>query len=113
MTISKKLRITQSKDIQEILKMGRGMSAENFSLKLKKNDYNFTRIKVIVPVKVDKRATKRNLLRRKCSEILLNNIKNIKQGYDIVLILRKGALDLDFKELEEEICSLLHKSRLL
>lgn len=112
MTIAKDRRISDRKDIEKILKIGKREYNAYFSLFYLKTGKK-TRVKVIVPVKVDKRATKRNLLRRRASEILRNNLANIKSGYDIVLLFKKEVLGIEFADLQKEILRTLKKARLL
>jgi ribonuclease P protein component len=66
---------------------------------------------VSVPIKVEKKAVKRNLLRRRGYVIIRENLENIKDGFSVVIILKKGAEKLDFEEYRQEIAKVLEKAR--
>ncbi|GGK33725.1 ribonuclease P protein component [Caldalkalibacillus thermarum] len=57
-------------------------------------------------------AVVRNRLKRVVREAVRLKAKHIKQGYDLVIIVRKGALDADFEQLSKSFIHLLKKSKL-
>ena len=67
---------------------------------------------VLVSVKVAPKATARNLLRRKVSEVLRTLLPNARPGYRIVITIRTPVLP-PLPTLREELLSLLEKSDIL
>jgi ribonuclease P protein component len=70
-----------------------------------------SRLGVTVTKKVDKRAVGRNYLKRRIKEVFRLNQHKLKKPIDLVIIARKGAVDLSFQEVAEELCQLLKKGR--
>lgn len=58
-------------------------------------------------------AVVRNRMRRLMKEIVRHHADEIVDHVDLVFIVRKGALDLDYKELEKSVLHVLRKSSLL
>ncbi len=70
-----------------------------------------THISVSVPKKVAKLATERNLLRRRVYSIVSK--MSIKQGFDVVIILKPGVDKVSFDNLGIEVGKIFVKSLLL
>lgn len=71
-----------------------------------------SRLGVTVTKKVDKRAVRRNYLKRRIKEVFrLNNFK-LKYPLDIVVIARKDAIDLSYQEIETELQRTLKRGKL-
>jgi ribonuclease P protein component len=69
-----------------------------FIFKEKKNGLAVNRFGIIVSKKIDKRAVERNRIKRIFRVILLSLEQKTNTGHDILLIIKKGAID---KSLEE------------
>ena len=52
-------------------------------------------------------AVIRNKTKRRIKNIIDNNKNTIQNGYDYVIIVRKGIIDLTYKEIEQELLNLL------
>ena len=63
--------------------------------------------------RVSKKATVRNLLKRRAREIFRKNLDNIKEGHALFFIFLKPAAALSFQELEKEIFGELARFKLL
>jgi ribonuclease P protein component len=63
----------------------------------------------VVSSKTDKSAVRRNRMRRRCREALRVFIKNkrISSPAQLLLLPRSSSLDADFKELQDDVDSLL------
>lgn len=70
-------------------------------IKYKKNNLNKNSFRIIVSVKVSKKAVVRNKIRRQIREILRQ--ANLKQGYDIVVITNKDILNKSFQEIKQRV----------
>lgn len=74
-------------------------------IKYKKNNLNKNSFKIIVSLKVSKKAVTRNKIKRRIREILRD--ANLNQGYEIVVITNKNILDKSFQEIKKCVLSQL------
>jgi len=107
--LKKTNRLLKNTDFARIMRRGRAMANGDFLLKYVKADGSQSRFGFVISAKVSKKATERNLLKRRMREIVRGSIKSIAGGYNFVFIARKSSLDLNFNELKEEIIRLLGK----
>jgi len=70
----------------------RSFSTPFFITKVKPNTLLFNRFGVIISKKIDKRAVVRNRIKRLIYSIIEELYKNIKPGYDIIILIRKNAV---------------------
>ncbi|OGF82381.1 ribonuclease P protein component [Candidatus Giovannonibacteria bacterium RIFCSPLOWO2_01_FULL_46_13] len=105
-------RLSRKDDIEQIAK-GRGVKKEALLLKFSKNGLKESRFAFIIPSKKIKKATERNLVKRRARNIIRKNLKNIKGGSDILFIFSANALELDYAGLEKELLSALSLAKLL
>lgn len=106
-------RLRKTKDIERVYKKGESFFSKIVGVKTLKNNLANSRFTVVAGLKISKKATKRNLVKRRLREILRLNLKKIKSGYDVMIITRPGILDLKYDELEREIFTVLRKLNLL
>ena len=72
------------------------------------NRYAHNRLGVTVSAKLGK-ATVRNRVRRRLREVFRLSDKNVKQGYDFILVARTRAVSAGFDELMRVYCKLLRE----
>jgi len=108
-------RLKKDQDFQSVFKQGRSFYSDNLRLKVKPNQLSVSRFGVVVGKVISKRAVKRNLLRRRLTEILRLKIKAglVKSGFDVVVNVKPAALGLDYERLALEMTELLKKAGLL
>ena len=97
----------------DIIQKGVVYYSQNLSLRFIKTQNQKPRFSVYVPKKELKSAVKRNLLRRRAQAVLRKILTKVDQKINCVILLKKGALDLPFLKLEDEIIFLLKKARIL
>jgi ribonuclease P protein component len=92
-----------SKEIKGLLKKGKRKRWNAISLVYRKNNLKGHRLAVIVPKKIEKKAVKRNQLRRRFKEAMRLFFKDfkLKENYDMVLLVY--AKDYDYKKASKEI----------
>lgn len=78
-----------------------------------KNRLAISRFGFIVGTKVSKKANKRNQIKRRLRTIIKDNLKNIREGYDIILIMRSGIVKKSYQEIEIKVKKLLKRARLI
>ena len=69
---------------------------------------NGPRLGITVSTKIDKRAVIRNRIKRLVREVFRKNLSRF-EGFDIVVIARKNASHLSYKDAEREILGTLRK----
>jgi len=110
-------RIKKKKDFEVIFKgaQGASYSFKNnlFVLRAVKNNLELVRFGFVVSQKVSKKAVLRNKARRRLSEAATAELKNIKNGTDIVLIALSGIEKKEFSEIKDSLSGALAKTRLL
>lgn len=71
------------------------------------------RVGFVISVKIHKKSTKRNLLKRRMREVIRLNLDKIRQGIDLVILTKPGSVDLEYVEVERDILFALKKTGLL
>jgi len=89
---------------RRIYQKGNTQKGEFVVLKSIPNKKSFSRFGFVVSAKVVKKATKRNLLRRRASEIIKSHLGKVKTGFDFAFIFKKN---IEFKDQEQEFKKLL------
>ncbi len=77
----------------------------------RERDEEPTRLGITITTKLDKRAVRRNRLRRRIRELYRNNLPGIPLGFDAVIIALTGSIALSAAAIEEELCFLLRKAK--
>ena len=99
--------------IQYVYKKGRSVRHGQLSLKFVANNRPESRFGVVVAKKVDKRAVKRNRIRRRIYEVLRKNWDGVSPGVDVlVTVFDKEVAAKPAAELEAEVLGLLKKAQL-
>jgi len=106
-------RLQKEKDIGNTFKEGRGFKEDFLILKTAKNNLGKIRFGFIVSTKISPKATVRNKVRRKLSELVRIKLKNLKTGTDNILIASPGLETKDFWEMEESLNRLFLKAKIL
>ncbi len=105
-------RIKKKKDFEIIFKKGASLKNNLFILRFVKNNLNQNRFGFVVSQKISKKATIRNKIRRKLTEAIKIQAKNIKTGTDSVLIALPGIEKKEFSEIKEVLNNALIKAKI-
>lgn len=100
-------RLVKNSDFTRVLHKGRYTSTQFFLLKYFPNNQPQSRFGFVISAKVSKKAVERNLLKRRLREIIKHNLKTIKDGYDVVFLAKKNAIQLTFAQLQNEVLKML------
>ncbi|MEM2954991.1 MAG: ribonuclease P protein component [Candidatus Nanoarchaeia archaeon] len=111
--LPKRFRLTKKKDFEKVLKSKKFFSEKFIFAKVIKNELRISRFGFIVTLKISKKATERNRIRRQLHEIIRNNLDQIKKGFDFVFIVRPEIKNKSFKEIKESLLNLLLKEGLI
>ena len=102
--LEKKFRIP-SFYFKKIYQKGRVVKGRFVTLRLLENPEAIPRFGIVIRAKTIKKATKRNLIKRRLTGIIRSRLFKIKPGFDFVFIIKE---ETSFKELEEDIKRLLN-----
>lgn len=108
--LPKENRLKRKKDIERVFKRGRGFKEGFLFLKIAKNNLRVSRFGFIVGKNLSKKATVRNRVRRKISELVRMNLKDIRQGIDAIFIAFPGAEKEEFSGVGKTIDKLFERA---
>lgn len=106
-------RLRTDKDVARVLKSKAGAFDPICGVKTTKNGLPVSRFAVVVGTKVSKSAVKRNHVRRQYRDIIEKKLSEIIPGYDVILLVSKPALGLDYADKEARLLGVLRKAKLL
>ncbi len=104
--------LKKEKDFEKLFKKGKSFKNNFLTLKIVQNNLKESRFGFIISKKVSKKATLRNKIKRRLRSIVWQNIKNIKKGMDIALIVFPDLGKKNFLETKEILNNLLKKANL-
>ncbi len=96
---SKKFRLPASATLQNPIQN----QTAYFSVKVCKNPFPYNRYGFVVGKQVDKRATVRNRTKRKTRAYLEAENQKLTQGFDVLFIIKKPAVEISTENLWEII----------
>ena len=102
----KKIDIIKASDeFTEIINTGKTKKNKYYSIYYRKNDEK-NRYGITIPKKLGI-AVLRNKTKRRVKNIIDKNKKSIQNGYDYVIIVKKGILELAYLDIEKELLKLM------
>ncbi|MEI6296760.1 MAG: ribonuclease P protein component [bacterium] len=104
-----KTRRIKKEYFEELLKKGKSAFSPLLSVKYLSNRQGKSIFGFVISSKVAKKATERNLFKRRCRHIIKKNLPLIKDGLTLSFFAKPGVTKLSFAELENEITLLLRR----
>jgi len=102
--LSFKNRIKKEKDFRKVFNAGKVVSLDSVSIRFSQNNLEETRFGFIVSKKISKRAVVRNRVKRIFREQTRLILKDIKGGFDVVVIIKSSSItSLDAKRILLEL----------
>jgi len=96
-------RLTKKAEIERVFKRGRSFFTGILGVKAAQSGRQLTRFAVVVSIKVAKKATARNRLKRQLREILRLMRTDVTTGYDVVVLARAGIEKSSREELRRAV----------
>ena len=110
----KENRLSGKDNFDKVKKEGVFYQSESFALLVcKRKDANSTRIGFIISNRVSKLAVVRNKIKRILRSIIVHNLSNLRENYDLVFLAKRKIIDEEKADLEAEIVKILEKHNLL
>ncbi|GIP29202.1 ribonuclease P protein component [Paenibacillus sp. J23TS9] len=111
--LHKSLRLRNRADFSRVYRHGKSFANHQFVVYwFRKKEVEKFRVGISVSKKVGN-AVVRNRMRRLVKEIVRHQEDRLIEHVDLVFIVRKGALDMPYKDLEKSILHVLRKASLL
>jgi len=104
--------LKENKDFGRITRFGQTFFDEGLKIKWLKNNLDYFRFGLIVSLRIDKRATQRNKIKRRLRAIFRELSEKIAPSYDFVIIARPAIRTLDYHSLKEIIVNFLKRNKL-
>lgn len=102
----KKIDIIKSSDeYTEIINKGKSKKSKYYSIYYRNNNKD-NRYGITIPKKLGI-AVLRNKTKRRVKNIIDKNKNTIQKGYDYVIIVKKGILELTYLDMEKELLKLI------
>src|SRR5574344_1670479 len=101
--LNRSFRLNKNKEFDQVFQAGHSFFVIFLGIKAIKNEATANKFGVLVGLKVSKLAVKRNLVKRRIKAVLQKENKNLKQGYNIVVITKPEIVDYNYQEIKEEI----------
>ena len=105
--MKKKFIVKYNRDFEKIMEKGYLKKSSSYVIYSMENEYNYDRYGISVSKKIGN-AVFRNKYKRKIRFIIDNYKKNYINGKDYIIILRKGAIEKTYSELEQEFFQLMN-----
>jgi len=106
-------RLTKKNDFASVHKNGRASFDALLGLKAAANNLEQSRFGIIVSKKISKKAVKRNLIKRRIRAAVKLRLKEIKPGYDCVIMALPAIVDRKYVEIEKSLDKHLEKLKLI
>ncbi len=106
-------RLAKEQDFKLLARQGKPAYSDLFSVRVLPNGLPTSRFGIVISAKVSKKATARNLIKRRLTEVIRLNIKKIKPGYDVMILVKGTAVGKDYQQLQESLAGLFDKAKLL
>jgi ribonuclease P protein component len=103
-------RLRRKKDFEAIAKEGIRRHTKNFLIISRKNDQGFSRVGAVASKRLGK-AVERNRVKRLMREFFRRNKDRLPPSTDYVIVGKKGAQDLPYAHVADELSTLLKPRR--
>ncbi len=107
-------RLIKKEDFETVYRYGSFFSFGLISLKVKKNNLPRSRFGLSIGTKFSKKAVIRNKVKRQFKFLIKKNLKEIKSGLDIVIMIKKTSSEIpSFSLLAKDFTTILKKEKLI
>ncbi|NCO23343.1 ribonuclease P protein component [Candidatus Kuenenbacteria bacterium] len=103
----------KNNDFLRVFKFGRTFFSSGLVIKWMQNNLDYFRFGLVISTKIDKRAAKRNKIKRRLRAIFRETAEKIKPGFDFVIIIKPAIKEMDFHQKKAVVLNFLEKNNLL
>lgn len=101
--LSRANRLSKKSDFQRVFARGRAAPTPLYAIKWNKNTFGEPRFGFIVANTISKKATQRNIIRRRLREAVRRNLAESFPAVDVVIVARSALLTRRYKDIEPVI----------
>ena len=106
-------RLRKRAEYLRIQSKGKKTKSKYFLISVVENNSECSRIGVTITKKIDKRAARRNRLRRRVKEVFRKFNSKFEHNADIVVVGLKNSTEVDFTQIKKDLVYLFYQSSLL
>lgn len=110
--LPKRYKLRKNNEIKKVFEKGKYSQKGAIGIKFLRNNLSVTRFAFMVGLKISKKATQRNKIRRRLNEIIRLNLSQIKKGYDVMVMTKPEISGKEYQETEKELMGLFKKNNL-
>jgi len=110
--LPKPLKLTKNKEFDQVFSAGKAAYTDFVGVKCVKNSLEISRFGILTSVKVSKKATVRNKIKRRIRQVLLAEMDILKPGYDCAVICRPAIAEKKYQEIETNLRHLFARLKL-
>ncbi|MDO5037531.1 MAG: ribonuclease P protein component [Tissierellia bacterium] len=103
--------LKKNTDFVHVYRKRKTFGNRNFTLYVRKNTYDYSRMGFSISKKVGK-AVIRNLIKRRLRALYKEYSSDIIAGYDMVLVVKPNVADLSYEKLESAFSHILKVSKM-
>jgi ribonuclease P protein component len=107
------LRVKRRSSFTWAKEKGQKVFSKHFLVIALKQPQGPTRLGITITTKVHRRAVQRNRLKRRIREVFRRAYTSLRPSFDLVVIARLGATDLDYRSVEKELIAGFNKLALV
>jgi len=108
--LPKKYRLTKRKDFENVFTNGKFFYNQYVTVKYLKNELDLPRLAFVVSNKISKKAVERNKIKRRLRAIFYSSLKEVRPGFDYVIIVKAAIKETTFAEMRE-LLNVLFKTK--
>jgi ribonuclease P protein component len=101
--LSREKRLLSTRDFKRVYHRGSFFGTSLFSLNFLPNRTQNSRLGFVISKKVEPKAVKRNLIKRRFRAAAARLYDSLPSGYDVVVNIKPKAKEVEFKAIEQEI----------
>jgi len=110
--LAKQNRLVKEKDFEKVFKQGRAFYTKLLGVKISAAQSELNRFGVVISTKISKKATERNKLKRRIRQAVRELDKELKSGFDLVIMALPALLGQDYKAIKDELEKIFTKLKL-
>lgn len=110
--LSKINRLKKTEDFKKIFEKGQLVKGELLDLRMASNQLKICRFGFLISLKVSKKATQRNKIRRQLNEVAGLLLSQIKAGYDLIVIAKAKIIGKNQKQILTDFKNVIRKAQL-
>lgn len=107
-----KRRLSGNIEFKKVFLEGKKIKGKNLLVFIIENNFKFNRLGLIVKKEIGN-AVVRNKIKRRTREAYQQINRKLFQGYDIIILVKKSVVGLEYFELYGELESLFYKEKFL